>query len=189
MPPTSTRRKVARCSVPECTKQVQTRRLCKAHGGGVRCRGPNCAKLAQSRGMCVAHGGGRRCGFDGCGKLAQSKGMCLSHGGGRRCGVPTCNKFDQLHGYCKSHAKCFVAEETTTSSQPTLRLPRSTSNSKLALSFFLNPPEPSKEYAAVSGFDPGFKTSMPPTAGRLDASAVQELVVNPVYHSFASHIL
>ncbi|OWY98648.1 hypothetical protein PHMEG_00030535 [Phytophthora megakarya] len=28
------RRKAARCSVPNCNKQVQTLKLCKAHGGG-----------------------------------------------------------------------------------------------------------------------------------------------------------
>ncbi|KAG2881274.1 hypothetical protein PC115_g22272 [Phytophthora cactorum] len=71
MPSSTRRRKASRCSFPNCKKQLQTRRLCKAHGGGVRCRGSGCTKLAQSRGLCVAHGGGRRCTFDGCSKLAQ----------------------------------------------------------------------------------------------------------------------
>ncbi|EGZ14530.1 hypothetical protein PHYSODRAFT_301518 [Phytophthora sojae] len=47
------RSKVPRCSFPDCKKQVQTRKLCKAHGGGVRCRGPDCTKLAQSRGLAL----------------------------------------------------------------------------------------------------------------------------------------
>ncbi|KAG2917048.1 hypothetical protein PC115_g10831 [Phytophthora cactorum] len=112
MPSSTSRRKVARCIVPECNKQVQTRKLCKAHGGGVRCQGPKCRKLAQSRGLCVAHGGGRRCGFEDCNKLAQYKGLCLSHGGGRRCGVTGCQKFVQIRGCCKAHAKRFTEEAT-----------------------------------------------------------------------------
>ncbi|KAF4142747.1 hypothetical protein GN958_ATG08059 [Phytophthora infestans] len=103
-------RKVARCSVPDCSKQVQTRKLCKAHGGGVRCRGPNCPKLAQSGGLCVAHGGGRRCGFEDCNKLAQYKGLCLSHGGGRRCRVIGCQKYVQIRGCCKAHEKSLAEE-------------------------------------------------------------------------------
>ncbi|KAG7378993.1 hypothetical protein PHYPSEUDO_009239 [Phytophthora pseudosyringae] len=113
MPAPSRRRKAARCSAPNCTKQVQTRRLCKAHGGGVRCRGPGCTKLAQSRGLCVAHGGGRRCASVGCAKLAQYKGVCLSHGGGRRCFVSGCHKFVQLRGGCKAHLKVLESREAT----------------------------------------------------------------------------
>ncbi|ETP50952.1 hypothetical protein F442_03825, partial [Phytophthora nicotianae P10297] len=120
MPSPTSGRKVARCSAPGCKKQVQTRKLCKAHGGGVRCQGLNCAKLAQSRGLCVAHGGGRRCGFEGCNKLAQYKGLCLSHGGGRRCRVIGCHKFVQIRGCCKAHARRLIEEATRGSSAATV---------------------------------------------------------------------
>ncbi|ETP22979.1 hypothetical protein F441_03815 [Phytophthora nicotianae CJ01A1] len=123
MPSPTSGRKVARCSAPGCKKQVQTRKLCKAHGGGVRCQGLNCAKLAQSRGLCVAHGGGRRCGFEGCNKLAQYKGLCLSHGGGRRCRVIGCHKFVQIRGCCKAHARRLIEEATRGSSAATVVYP------------------------------------------------------------------
>ncbi|KAF1785384.1 hypothetical protein GQ600_26571 [Phytophthora cactorum] len=41
------------CSAIGCNKRAQTRRLCKAHGGGVRCRISDCKKLAQTEG-CVS---------------------------------------------------------------------------------------------------------------------------------------
>ncbi|KAG7378991.1 hypothetical protein PHYPSEUDO_009237 [Phytophthora pseudosyringae] len=115
MPATATRRKVPGCSVPGCIKQAQTRKLCKAHGGGMRCRSPNCTKLVQSRGLCVAHGGGRRCVFDGCSKLAQYKGLCFSHGGSRYCSAPGCHKYAQIRACCKSHANLLGPPESTCS--------------------------------------------------------------------------
>lgn len=107
MPTSNARRQAsrARCRIPDCKKFAQTRKLCKAHGGGSLCHHPGCQKLAQSRGLCIAHGGGRRCAYDGCTKLAQSKGYCISHGGGRRCHVIDCDKFAQVRGHCKLHSK------------------------------------------------------------------------------------
>ncbi|KAJ8566311.1 hypothetical protein ON010_g6812 [Phytophthora cinnamomi] len=113
MPAPTRRRNSRKCSVPDCPKQSQTRRLCKAHGGGVHCRVPQCPKLAQSQGLCVAHGGGRRCQVTGCGKLAQYKRLCLAHGGGRRCSVADCLKHAQVRGCCKAHAKLLVAAKTS----------------------------------------------------------------------------
>jgi hypothetical protein len=154
MTPSSRRRKAARCSVPDCTKQVQTRRLCKAHGGGIRCRAPDCTKLAQSRGLCVGHGGGRRCRVDGCPKLSQYKGLCLSHGGGRRCVVPGCQKFAQIRGYCKADWNSLDARNAVRSPTSTEDpAASSVSASKLAISFLMNPLEPSssttKEGSAI----------------------------------------
>ncbi|ETL99590.1 hypothetical protein L917_03577, partial [Phytophthora nicotianae] len=145
MPSSRRRRKAARCSYPDCKKQVQTRRLCKAHGGGIRCRGSGCTKLAQSRGLCVAHGGGRRCAFDGCDKLAQYKGLCLSHGGGRRCCVEGCEKFVQLRGCCKAHLKQLESPKATTyrlvhyDSSQSLYPVQATTLSKLDIEFLMNP--------------------------------------------------
>ncbi|OWY98591.1 hypothetical protein PHMEG_00030608 [Phytophthora megakarya] len=94
-----------RCSIYDYNRQVQSRKLCKAHGGGVSCRSLNCGKLAQRRGLCVAHGGGRYCEFGGCVKFAQFNRFCVKHGGGRRCNVRECQKFAQIRGFCKAHAK------------------------------------------------------------------------------------
>ncbi|OWY95196.1 hypothetical protein PHMEG_00034864, partial [Phytophthora megakarya] len=65
-----------RCSVADCTKKAQSRRLCIAHGGGTRCQSQNCMKLAQSQGLCAAHGGGRRCAME---KFRQIRNLCKAH--------------------------------------------------------------------------------------------------------------
>ncbi|KAG7379665.1 hypothetical protein PHYPSEUDO_008300 [Phytophthora pseudosyringae] len=131
---------IRRCRFTGCTKRAQTRRLCKAHGGGVRCRVPSCNKLVQTRGLCVKHGGGRRCSYKGCAKLGQYTGFCLSHGGGRRCSVLNCHKFVQMRGYCKRHGREFVPPSRDPSATRN-RNPsdRQTIVSKLSLNFLLNP--------------------------------------------------
>ncbi|OWZ21414.1 hypothetical protein PHMEG_0004043 [Phytophthora megakarya] len=131
-----------RCSVSGCNKQAQTRRLCKAHGGGVRCRVVGCEKLVQTRGLCVAHGGGCRCLQEGCSKLGQYTGFCLTHGGGRRCSVPNCQKFVQLRGYCKRHGRIFLSESSKTNIQA---INQQSIMSKFSLNFLLNPIDDDKE--------------------------------------------
>lgn len=133
----------ARCQfAKKCDKFVQTRGLCKAHGGNSRCRDPQCNKPAQSRGLCIVHGGGRRCQFNRCKKLAQSKGYCITHGGGRRCIMANCDKFSQVKGRCKFHSKVSTVE----SSSPPIAITTSTStfaisptNAKLSMEFLANP--------------------------------------------------
>ncbi|RLN99142.1 hypothetical protein DYB28_001268, partial [Aphanomyces astaci] len=44
------------------------------------CRIPNCTKRIRSKGLCKAHGGGRKCSVDGCGKGAQNGEFCIGHG-------------------------------------------------------------------------------------------------------------
>ncbi|KAG2776021.1 hypothetical protein JG687_00010727 [Phytophthora cactorum] len=129
------------CSAIGCNKRAQTRRLCKAHGGGVRCRISDCKKLAQTRGMCVAHGGGRRCSYEGCMKLGQYTGFCLSHGGGRRCNVLNCQKLVQLRGYCKRHGKQFL-EPSTAGKKADAIMTSKTVKSKFSLDFLLSPSTP-----------------------------------------------
>ncbi|KAL7688031.1 hypothetical protein Plhal304r1_c020g0071551 [Plasmopara halstedii] len=160
MPSSNARRQAnrARCSIPECGKFAQTRKLCKAHGGGSRCHHPNCRKLAQSRGLCIAHGGGRRCAFDNCSKLAQSKGYCISHGGGRRCHVIDCDKFAQIRGYCKSHSKfvelgsgSWSPVSITGSTTDSFLMKRTIlpNNSKISIDFLINPCSMTFDYKEV----------------------------------------
>lgn len=138
----SSHRKVTRCSVEDCPKKAQSRRLCKGHGGGVRCHAPSCQKLAQNRGLCVAHGGGRHCAVENCGKLSQYRGLCQAHGGGRRCSVPDCQKFRQIRDLCKLHAKLQMKTGAAKSSSAPDHLfaaePTCTTY-KLSISFLMNP--------------------------------------------------
>lgn len=91
------------CRVPDCTKGIRSRGLCKAHGGGRRCQTPGCSISDQGGGHCIAHGGGKRCTTSGCDKSAQFRGLCKVHGGSRRCRVTDCDKNGQINGLCRHH--------------------------------------------------------------------------------------
>jgi hypothetical protein len=67
------------CTVSGCDRAVQSRGVCKRHGGGVRCQESGCTKGAVSQGKCRSHGGGERCAVDGCTKWAQKKHWCVRH--------------------------------------------------------------------------------------------------------------
>lgn len=98
------------CRVPNCTKGIRSRGLCKGHGGGRRCQTPGCQISDQGGGHCIAHGGGRRCSMAGCQKSAQSKGLCKFHGGARRCRLPNCHKNGQIKGLCRLHYSVLTSQ-------------------------------------------------------------------------------
>jgi hypothetical protein len=76
------------CSVPGCTTNAHTRKLCVEHGGGTKCvcAHPACTTTAVRRGLCVKHGGRGLCRSVGCTTNAQSgaAGLCSKHGGGSK---------------------------------------------------------------------------------------------------------
>ncbi|RHY30651.1 hypothetical protein DYB32_004157 [Aphanomyces invadans] len=91
------------CRIPNCTKRIRSKGLCKAHGGGRKCSVEGCGKGAQNGEFCIGHGGGKRCSFENCTNAAQSQGLCKAHGGGSRCKAEGCIKSSQGRGYCRSH--------------------------------------------------------------------------------------
>lgn len=126
------RSKVPRCSFPDCKKQVQTRKLCKAHGGGVRCRGPDCTKLAQSRGLAlrtVADAAVRSVAVPSW----RSPGV-VPHSRWRSTLPRASQKFVQLKGRCKAHAKALARSDDA---QPILK----NAGSKFSIAFLVNPLE------------------------------------------------
>jgi hypothetical protein len=106
------------CTFPgNCKNRVQSRGLCKGHGGGKRCKfSQGCDKTAQgATDFCKAHGGGKRCAHaHGCTKSAEgTTRFCVAHGGGRRCQHMGCDKSAQGRTErCISHGggnKCMLA--------------------------------------------------------------------------------
>ena len=92
-----------RCQVRDCTNIVQSKKLCKRHGGGTRCRMPGCKRWSQGRGLCRSHGGGSICTVEGCHKGQQKRGLCASHGGVDKCSVLGCKYVSRASQLCRKH--------------------------------------------------------------------------------------
>ena len=91
------------CKIAGCQKIVRSKRLCKAHGGGLRCQSPGCVNSDQGGGYCIGHGGGKRCTSEGCPNGAQSFGLCKAHGGGSSCAAVGCNRPRNGTPFCRQH--------------------------------------------------------------------------------------
>jgi len=97
---------VHKCSHEGCSKGIESRKLCKAHGGGKRCQYQGCDRPAQGGfNFCSNHGGKLKCSEDDCFQGRRDGTLyCIRHGGGTRCSIPKClNGQADGSGLCRKH--------------------------------------------------------------------------------------
>lgn len=100
------------CYIHGCFNKIQSKHLCKKHGGGTKCIISYCTNIAQYNKLCRQHGGIKLCEIDDCNKQVNIRNRCFSHRIIKKCSYFGCdiNNDASCRKFCKIHKQLFICQ-------------------------------------------------------------------------------